>query len=139
MLVPDGGRLSAMGCRFRQLEAPHECIISLPACVSAFGVSLFVFGTVRQLQSGVSALCHLLTTEKTRAKPHSTFNLHIGMPALIRKQKKMPQGRLATIKLCIMKPEDTEGELNFNKVTLVKLLSINSCMPRVGELQSSGL
>lgn len=38
-----------------------------------------------------------------------------------------------------MKPEDTEGELNFNKVTLVKLLSFNSWMPRLGQLQLSGL
>lgn len=95
--------------------------------------------SIRRLQSGVSALCHLLTTEKTRVKTHSTFNLDVRIPALVRKQKNMPQGRLATIRQCIMKPEDTEGELNFNKVTLVKLLSFNSWMPRLGQLQLSGL
>lgn len=56
------------------------------------------------------------------------------MPALFMKQKQMSQGRLATIKQSVMKPEDTAGELNFKaKVTLVKVLSLNTWKTRVGQ------
>jgi len=87
-------------------------------------------GNIRQLQGGAPALCCLLTTQKPRAEPHSTFYPHIGMPALFRKQKQMPQGRLATIKQCIMEPEDTVGEWSFK--AKVKMLSLRSWMTKSG-------
>lgn len=102
--------------------------VHLPPCLVGvhFGCPCFG-GSIRQSQGGDSALCYLLTTGQPRAELHSTFHLHVRTPALSGKQKQMPQGRLATIKQCIMKPEDTAGELDFKaKVPVIKVLSLNS-------------
>lgn len=51
-------------------------------------------------------------------------------------RSKCPKGDWQPSKRCIMKPEDTACELNLKaKVTLVKVLSLNSWITRVSQLQ----
>lgn len=89
-LVPDGRWLSAMGCRFRLLEAWHQCIslLSLCECILAVPALVVVLGNCKVM----SLLCQLFTTQNPRADPITSFICILGCLLSLWSRGKCPKG-----------------------------------------------
>lgn len=91
---PDSKRLPAMGCRFRLLEAPHECIISLLAlyeCILCVPVSGLVLG-------GCRVVCLLsvifLPLRRPESRPTAPLIWTLGSLLLSESRRICPKGDL---------------------------------------------